>query len=563
MKWKFLLLCFIGSIPAMAQMQPGAALSFTTIEAESMRTNAIVLKPRTDPHFVQTESSGRSAVELKSKDHFIEFIAPTLSNSLVIRYSLPDNKTGTGLVSSLDIIVNGKNVKQTAISSFCTWLYGKYPFSNLPDTGKPRHFYDEVRIKDISIKPGDKVLIKRNIEATDTAGYCIIDLLDLEKIPPALKAPDNALSVTDPAFSKYVNADDYTDVFKQCIAKAAETNQPIWIPSGEYKITGDLILPANITIKGAGIWYAVLKGDQRLYTNANRRVRLKGKGSNIHLSDFSIDGALNYRSDKEDNDGIVGSFGENSSISNIWIEHTKVGIWVENGNGLHVSGCRLRNTIADGINFCTGMNNSIMENCSARGTGDDGFAIWPATFGKQQYKPGHNLITHCTAQLPFLANGAAIYGGESNAISNCLFTDITQGSGILISTTFPTENANRGINNNFSGITKVDSCVIRTSGGFDHEWGLRGSIEICIGKRTIDGLQISDVVIENSLSNAVSIVAKEGGVLQNAVLKNISTIGEKRFHGLFIAEKARGSIHLQNCTFSKIENNNKDFSVQQ
>lgn len=563
MKWKFLLLCFIGSIPAMAQMQPGAALSFTTIEAESMRTNAIVLKPRTDPHFVQTESSGRSAVELKSKDHFIEFIAPILSNSLVIRYSLPDNKTGTGLVSSLDIIVNGKNVKQIAISSICTWLYGKYPFSNLPDTGKPRHFYDEARIKDISIKPGDKVLIKRNIEATDTAGYCIIDLVDLEKIPPALKAPDNALSLTDPAFSKYVNADDYTDVFKQCIAKAAETNQPIWIPSGEYKITGDLILPANITIKGAGFWYAVLKGDQRLYTNANRRVRLKGKGSNIHLSDFSIDGALNYRSDKEDNDGIVGSFGENSSISNIWIEHTKVGIWVENGNGLHVSGCRLRNTIADGINFCTGMNNSIMENCSARGTGDDGFAIWPATFGKQQYKPGHNLITHCTAQLPFLANGAAIYGGESNAISNCLFTDITQGSGILISTTFPTENANRGINNNFSGITKVDSCVIRTSGGFDHEWGLRGSIEICIGKRTIDGLQISDVVIENSLSNAVSIVAKEGGVLQNAVLKNISTIGEKRFHGLFIAEKARGSIHLQNCTFSKIENNNKDFSVQQ
>ena len=46
------------------------------------------------------------------------------------------------------------------------------------------------------------------------------------------------------------------------------------------------------------------------------------------------------------------------------------------------------------------------------GTGDDGFAIWPAP-GAQAYVPGLNVITHCTAQTAFLANGGAIYGGDS------------------------------------------------------------------------------------------------------------------------------------------------------
>jgi hypothetical protein len=246
-------------------------------------------------------------------------------------------------------------------------------------------------------------------------------------------------------------------------------------------------------------------------------------------------------------------------------------MWIENSRNLKIPGCRMRNTIADGINFCVGMNQSTIENCAARGTGDDCFAIWPAVFASQQFPPGFNLITHCTAQLPFLANGSAIYGGENNKIKNCSFVDISQGSAILISTTFPTENKDRGINNNFSGTTVIEDCDIKTSGGFDHEWDWRAAVEICIDKRNISGIEISNVNIGNSLSNGFSVIAKNEagkmGALSNATLQklNISNygLGAKGKHGLFISSDAHGSLVIKKSNIPEIKNESGDFNIAQ
>jgi hypothetical protein len=73
------------------------------------------------------------------------------------------------------------------------------------------------------------------------------------------------------------------------------------------------------------MWYTAFIGDEGLYNQSNRRVRFKLTGNNIHLADFAIIGKLNYRNDSEPNDGIVGAHCENSTISRIWVEHTKVG----------------------------------------------------------------------------------------------------------------------------------------------------------------------------------------------------------------------------------------------
>jgi len=388
-------------------------------------------------------------------------------------------------------------------------------------------------------------------------------------VAPQLTAPANSLSVTDKSFQGEQAPDDYTEAFRKCISRAAATGKSVWIPVGTYKITGDIVLPANITVQGAGMWYTTLVGDEAQYANANKRVRLKGDGSNIHISDFAIVGKLNYRSDKEANDGIVGSYGINSTISNLWIEHTKVGMWIENSSNLRISGCRMRNTLADGINFCVGMSHSTIENCTARGTGDDCFAIWPAVFEQQQFSPGHNLITHCTGQLPFLANGSAIYGGESNKIQYCAFSDISQGSAILMSTTFPTENKEKKINNNFSGTTVVSDCEIKTSGGFDHEWDWRAAVEIGIDKRSISGIEIKNLTITNSLSNGLSVVAKNGtegkvsltgAVLQNVSIRNYG-IGVKGKSALFISPLAGGSLSVKNSAITVIDNESKSFIV--
>jgi hypothetical protein len=564
-----IIVLFFCTLICSAQKKYGATIPWTTYEAENMKTNGIIMGPKYAPYNVETESSGQKCVKLASKGQFVEFISTINANSIVIRYSLPDKKEGNGTNSTIGIYINGKLIQHHKISSRYSWLYGRYPFTNNPDDSVSRNFYDEMRAIDLKIRKGDVIRIKRDDHEKDDAEYCIIDLVDLENIAAPLNAPPNSLSITNKKFQGTDSTRDYTAAFRNCIAKAMETGKTVWIPTGIFKITGDIILPANIKIQGAGMWYSNLVGDEALYTDASKRVRLKGNGSNIHIADFAIIGKLNYRNDQEPNDAIVGSYGTNSTISNIWIEHTKVGMWIEDSKGLKITGCRMRNTIADGINFCVGMTQSTIENCTARGTGDDCFAIWPTIRDKQQYSPGNNLITHCTAQLPFLANGAAIYGGESNAIKNCSFTDISQGSAILISTTFPTANKDNSINNNFSGKTVVEDCDIKTSGGFDHEWDWRAALEICVDKRNISGLEINNLHIKNSLSNSVSVIAKNVGdkigILSDATLQNINIsnygIAEPGKHGLFISAGAHGSLVIKNSTIPEIKNESENFAI--
>lgn len=564
-----LLAMIIGSFLCTAQEKPGAAISWITLEAESMKTNGTVMGPTYEPYRVETESSGQRCVKFEGKGQWVEFAVPAKANSMVIRFSVPDNNQGKGMQTTLGIYQNGKQVSRQAASSRYILLYGKYPFTNDPKAGKPRNFYDEIRLTGLNLSQGDVIRIQRDDRKGDDAGYCIIDLVDLEEIPAPVKAPVNSLSITDKAFKESNTGNDYTEAFKKCVARAAETGKSVWIPEGVYQVSGDIILPSNTVIQGAGLWYSTLMGNDEAYRDAGKRVRLKGNGSNIHLSDFAIVGKLNYRNDNEPNDGIVGAFGKNSTISRIWVEHTKVGMWVENSYNMVVEECRLRNTIADGINFCVGMRQSTMRNCTARGTGNDCFAMWPATFLKQEYTPGHNLITHCTGQLPFLANGAAIYGGESNQVKDCLFTDITPGSAILISTTFPTENKEKGINNNFSGTTLVDNCVIKNSGGFDHTWDWRAAVQVCLDRRDISGLELNNLRIENSLSDGLSIIANnengQTGSLSKAVVKNVTIttfgIGTKGKHGFWIQDQAHGSLTLVNSSISEQKNESINFTL--
>ena len=63
-------------------------------------------------------------------------------------------------------------------------------------------------------------------------------------------------------------------------------------------------------------------------------------------------------------------------------------------------------------------------------------AMWPtSTAGTNAYSS--NVVTHCTAEQSWLANGGAIYGGAYNRIEDCQFFDTTYNCGVLISTTFP------------------------------------------------------------------------------------------------------------------------------
>jgi Pectate lyase superfamily protein len=559
--------CAICTCEASASV--GADMPWTTYEAEGMRTTGLVLGPRYEPNLVETESSGQKCVKLVKTGEFLEFTAAAGANALVIRYSLPDAKEGGGTDTGLDLYVNGVKVRALALTSRYSWLYGGYPFSNLPSEGKPRNFYDELRVKDLTIGRNDVIRLQRS---DAEAAYCIVDLVDLEDVPKPLPAPENSLSVLD--FGADQNGkSDATSAMRECVAAAQKQGRSVWVPAGSYKLTGEILVPSSVTVQGAGMWHTTFVGDDSLYDQAARRVRFKLAGRNIHLADFSIIGRLNYRNDNEPNDGIVGAGCADSSVSNVWLEHTKVGIWIYNGVSLVIEGCRFRDLVADGVNLCVGTSGTVIQNCTTRGTGDDCFAIWPAAsdqgFVGQGPRSGNNVIRRCTGQLPFLANGAAIYGGASNRIEDCRFTDIGTGCGILVSTTFPTSDEALKIDNNFSGTTLVRNCELLRCGGYDHSWGWRGSLQICMDRRSISGITISHVTIQDSISSGMTVVAPGGprgeGILSDARFEMVnvanSGIGGSPHHDLWIRGDSYGSVALLNSAIADIRNESEHFSL--
>lgn len=524
----------------------GATVPWITYEAEDMTYTGALQGPSYSPNVVASESSGRRCVRLSATGQYAQFTAASAANAIVVRYSVPDTSGGGGADYTLSLYKNGAFVGKLAVTSKYSWLYGSYPFTNTPSSGTPRNFYDEVRTNGVSISSNDVVKVQK--DAGDTASYYDIDLVDLENVPAAISQPLGFASVTNYGAVGNGVSDD-TSAFNNCIIG----NTNVWIPPGNYKITGTINCTSGKTIRGAGMWYSTLVGDPSLYGTPSRRIILFGNGSNIKLSDFAIVGKLNYRSDGEANDGLGGGgrFDGGSVISNIWVEHTKTGGWIINSSNLTVNSCRFRNTIADGINFSVGMRSCVLTNCTARGTGDDGFAVWPANYLTPVYTPGLNVITHCTAQTSWLAQGAAIYGGESNRIEDSLFQDIPYGCGILFSTTFP-------VSHGFSGTTVAQRCDVNRCGG------TRAGVQIYMQNSGISGLNLNNLSISNSAGHGLSIVHGAGGGLANAILYN-STIPNYGlagggYHGMWAASSAVGSLTVSNCTIAEYQDDAPNFS---
>ncbi len=121
------------------------------------------------------------------RGQYVEFPAQAAANSIVVRYCLPDTTNGLGMDSTISLYTNGAFAQELPVTSKYSWLYGAYPWANDPSAGAPRNFYDEVRLKGLSINPGDLVRLQKG--SNDTAFYYVIDLVDLENVAPPRSAP--------------------------------------------------------------------------------------------------------------------------------------------------------------------------------------------------------------------------------------------------------------------------------------------------------------------------------------------------------------------------------------
>src|ERR1700756_3964392 len=551
---------------------PGATVPWITYYSGEMNTNGARMGPGYQPFTVEAESAERSYIKLSQTGQYVEFTAREWANGLVIRYSIPDTPTGGGFDSTISLYKNGVFVQKLAVTSKYSWLYGFYSWTNNPADGSTRNFYDEVRLLGINVAPNEPIRLEK--DASDTSPYYIVTLADLEQVPPPGSMPrgNDWLNVKNPPYNATgLGVTDDSTAIDNCIKDAITQHKKVFIPAGNYLVTHDITstIPGDlglhdVTIQGAGMWYTNLVGDPTLYTDQPRRVRVIGGGSNVHLSDFAIQGKLNYRSDPEENDGLFGSYGTGSTIVRVWVEHTKVGCWPSNSNGLIIFDCRMRDLIADGYNLNVGMRHTLVTNCTARGTGDDSFAIWPTTPQITQaippvqvYSPGYNTIDHCTAGLNFVASGGAIYGAPGNKITNCLFQDIPVGCGILISGLF-----GEGTNY-FSGTTTVANCDLIRTGGYDSNtpgwWaGLRLAMNSAgVTNAGLPGLTVSNVNIEDSLAYGVAIEASQP--LDNAILQNVNIgnfgLAQPGFHAVWANPQAVGSMTLKNSTISETPKN--------
>jgi len=426
----------------------GARVPFVEAQAEDARTNGRVIGPDWAYGTLAAEAVGRKAVELHAAGQYVEFTLTKPANAVNVRYSIPDTTDGKGRDATLGVLVNGHAANSLQMTSRYSWYYGVYPWTNNPADGGRRQLYDDSRVMLGTTVPAGTT-VRLQVGRTDTSPWYVIDTADFENVAAPVTQPRNSLSVVDSGADPSGRTDSSVAI-QAAIDKASGTGKTVWIPRGTFTVTRHLIVD-KVTVRGAGPWYSVLHGKGvGVYGNY-----APTPSSNVYLSDFAIFGEVQERNDADQLNAIGGSLAQ-SSITNVWVQHTKAALWLDGPfDGLRISQVRILDTTADGINFHDGITNSSVTDTFVRNTGDDGLAMW-----SDKNADAHNVFAHNTVQVPTLANNIAVYGGRDNTVSHNRVSDtLTQGGGIQI--------ANRFSAVPLAGTTTVADNVLSRTGTLD------------------------------------------------------------------------------------------------
>jgi hypothetical protein len=523
-----------------AAIGQGATLPFVTQQAENAVSNGTVIGPGRTFNTYESEASGRKAVRLQGQGKYAEFTLSQPANSLVLRYSIPDSPAGTGTDASLSLYINGTQNRDLALTSRYSYYYGGYPFTNNPSAGNPHHFYDDVRALLPDMGVGTKVRLQ--VDSTDTAAWYILDQADFEQVAPAATQPANSLSVTsfgaDPS-----GGTDSSNSFDQAIAAARGQGQTVWVPAGTFTVNRHITVD-QVTIRGAGPWYSVLHGT-RVGIFGLGEPNSCGQGGNsgvsraVKLYDFAIFGEVQERNDCDQVNGIGGALGGGSVIQNLWIEHTKVGMWFDGPfDGLTITGCRLRNLTADGLNFRKGITHAIVEQTHVRNSGDDGLAMW-----SEQQADANNEFRFNTVEIPVLANAIAIYGGHDISVTDNLVSDTqTQGGGLHVGNRF-------GAVPVAGTITLARNKTVR-AGVLDPNWqfGVGAVWFYALDSGMNATINVTDTVIQDSSYEAIHFI---GSTVTGVNFNNVTIDGTGTFA---IQLQSNGSATFTNVTARRLGN---------
>ncbi|GAA3635488.1 glycosyl hydrolase family 28-related protein [Kineosporia mesophila] len=435
----------------------GASVPFKEIEAEDASTNGTVIGPDRVYGQLPSEASGRRAVTLDAVGEYVDFTLPAAANSMVLRYSLPDNAAGTGRDATVAIESGGQKLTDLPVTSRYGWYYGGYPFSNSPGSN-PHHFYDEVRTKFSStLAAGTTVRVR--VTSVSASPTFTIDLADFEQVGAAGTAPAGSLNVATAYGADPTGAADATSAIQKAVNDGAAQGKTVWIPEGRFKVTGHIVVN-NVTVAGAGPWYSVLTGaGVGLY---GKYVADGGPSTGVTLKNFAILGEVKERNDNDQVNAIGGAM-SNSTVDNVWMQHNKVGAWMDGPmTNFVIKNSRILDQTADGVNFHQGVTNSSVQNTFVRNTGDDGLAMWAETNDNQ-----NNAFTSNTVVAPILANNIAIYGGENISVTKNVVSDtVTNGGGIHVGNRYPGVQGATAVQGTFD----IGENTLIRAGNSDYNW---------------------------------------------------------------------------------------------
>ncbi len=512
----------------------GAALPYQEYEAEGTQyasTNGTVIGPNravNDPdvdNSIAGESSGRSAVKLSATGQYVRFTSACTANSIVVKYVIPDSADGNGISATLGLYVGGTRVQSLALTSHYAWAYGDPTQSdattNNPGDGFARHFYDEVRVLlPNDVPAGTTIALQK--DASDTAAYYVIDLVDVEEAPAPIAQPVTSLSITEYGATPNDGTDDGTAI-QNCINAAVSQGKSVWIPAGTFNDAAAILQVHDVAVHGAGMWHSTIAGASAAFACY---------GGSCSFSDFSLYGEVTLRDDAHGVHAIGGPFGSGSRIDNVWMEHFTTGPWIGQVNspmttGMTIHGCRVRDLYADGINLNTGTSNTTVEQTHCRSTGDDSFASWSSGPANS-----NNVFQFDTAQLPWRASCFSIYGGANNAIQDSVCADSITYPGILVDQDFASTA--------FSGTTNVLRDDVVRSGGnmYKANWGAVTVAGPQMPATSITGVTIGSVNIESATNAGIFLVGPNDAI-SGLFLDNV-TISQAGTYGIQVDPSTRG-----------------------
>ncbi|MCX5330045.1 discoidin domain-containing protein [Streptomyces sp. NBC_00140] len=498
-----------------AHAAAGATLPFTSVEAESATTTGSKIGPDHTQGTLASEASGRQAVRITSGQR-VEFTVPSAANAVNLAYSVPDGQSGT-----LDVYVNGTRISRTLP------VTSKYSYVDTPwiPGAKTHHFYDNARlVLGQNVQAGDKVAFQ------STGTQVTLDVADFEQVAAAAAQPAGSVSVVSKGADPSGNGDS-TQAFRDAIASAQ--GGVVWIPPGDYRLTSSLSGVQNVTLQGAGSWHSVV--------HTSRFIDQTGSSGSVHIKNFAVIGEVTERVDSNPDNFVNGSLGPNSSVSGMWLQHLKVGLWLLGDNdNLVVENNRFLDMTADGLNLNGNARGVRVRNNFLRNQGDDALAMWSL------YAPDtDSSFENNTISQPNLANGIAIYGGTDIAVRNNLISDTNAlGSGIAIS--------NQKFLDPFhplSGTITVDGNTLVRTGAMNPNWNHpMGALRVDSYDSAINAnITITDTTITDSPYSAFEFVSGGGQgypvrdvTVDGATVRNTGTV--------VVQAEAQGAATFRNVT---------------